>query len=179
MNTSLVSRIRPLILATCLSSVPFAAKADLLPDGLLGVKLGQPRVEAVTALVNAGVVPDSEKAHCSDKVPEKNIGFADRICKLVLQPGSLYQDLPVTKVTFLFKDESLVLMGLYVGESDDTFGKLRNSYLAQFGAITVEESPKILRWVEAPDERFTRKTKVGLWADEPNAFIVYAYEDIR
>jgi hypothetical protein len=171
-------RLLPLCLATGLLVLPLAAKADLLPGGLLGVKLGQTRVEAVTALVNTGVVLDVDKAQCSDKVPEKNKGVVDRICKLALLPGSTYLGLPLTKVTFLFKDEAIVLMGLYAGESADTFGALRTSYLAQFGPATKEENSDFLSWVE-PATGAVRKTKVGLWADAPNAFMVYAYEDIR
>lgn len=182
MRTSLTRRLLPLGFASCLATFPLAANADLLPEGLLGVKLGQSRVEAVTALVNAGVVPDLEKAQCSDKVPEKNKGLVDRICKLALVPGATYLGLPLTKVTFLFKDEAIVLMGLYLGESADTFGALRTAYLSQFGPVTKEENPEILSWVEsvsASAAGLPRKTKVGLWADVPNAFMVYAYEDIR
>jgi hypothetical protein len=171
-------RLLPLILATCLTALPLVAKADLFPAGLLGVKLGHSRVEAVTALVNAGILLDVEKAQCSDKVPEKNKGLVDRICKLALLPGSTYMGLPLNKVTFLFKDEAIVLMGLYVGESADTFGALHSAYLTQLGPVTKQENPEILSWVE-PDAGPGRKTKVGLWADVPNAFMVYSYEDIR
>jgi hypothetical protein len=179
MHASLTRRLLPLSFAASLALVPCAANADLLPDGLLGVKLGQSRVEAVTALVNAGVVPDLEKAQCSDKVPEKNKGLVDRICKLAVMPGATYLGLPIAKVTFLFKDEAIVLMGLYLGESADTFGSLRTAYRTQFGPVTKEENPEILSWVEQPAPAVVRKTKVGLWADVPNAFMVYAYEDIR
>lgn len=179
MTSSLTRRLLALCLASFTSTLPLVAKADLFHDGLLGVKLGQTRVEAVTALVNAGAIPDHEKIQCSDKVPEKNKEAADRICKLALMPGATYLGAPLLKVTFLFKDEAIVLVGLYLGESADTFGALRTAYLTELGPVTKEEKTGILSWVERASSIQSRKTKVGLWADSPNAFMVYSYEELK
>lgn len=160
-------------------SVPLAAKAELFAEGLMGVKLRQTRVEAMTALVEAGVVPDLEKAQCSDKVPDKNKTVANRICKLTLQPGSQYAGLALDKVTFLYQDETIVLMGFYVSSPTNSYGALRSTFQARWGDAAKEKEGASAIWQEPATAEAPRATQVHLWADTANAFMVYSYADVQ
>jgi hypothetical protein len=175
-------QVRPTVLAVTaalLLSAPFAAKAELFSEGLLGLKLGQTRVEAMTTLVNAGVVPDVEKAQCSEKVPEKNKAVANRICKLAIQPGSQYLGLDVEKVTFLYQDEVIVLIGLYVSGAGDSFSALHSTYRARWGAASKEAEGTSASWKEPLTAEPQGSTLVNLWADTANAFVVYSYSNVQ
>lgn len=180
MKKSAFRRSRPLLAAGLLLLVAPLSHAALFPDGVLGMRLGQSRVAALTALVAAGAVPDMEKAQCSDKVPEKNRTVANRICKLTLQPGSTYEGLPVSKVTLLLQEETIVLIGMYVaGTTAPTCQKmLHQAFEARFGDSEGDGGAGPLRWTE-PADSAERATHLQLWNDEPNAFVVYAFEGVR
>jgi hypothetical protein len=181
MKKSAFRRSRFLLAVSLLLVAPLP-QAALFPDGLLGMRLGQSRVEALTALVAAGAVPDMEKAQCSDKVPEKNRTVANRICKLTLQPGSAYQGLPVNKVTLLLQEESLVLIGVYVAGAPSSGPvaqkMLHQAFESRFGVSGGDSGQGPLRWAESA-EGAEQGTHLQLWNDDPNAFVVYAFEGVR
>lgn len=145
----------------------------------MGLKLGQTRVEAMTALVEAGVVPDLEKAQCSDKVPDKNKAVANRICKLTIQPGSQYAGLAIDKVTFFYQDETIVLVGLYVSAPANSYEALRSTFHARWGDAVKETAGASASWKEPASLESPRSTQVNLWADTTNAFMVYSYSDVQ
>jgi hypothetical protein len=180
MPKSCIARCILPFFAAFLLAIHVQARADFFPEGVLGMKLGQNRVEAVTALVNAGVVPDLDKAQCSENVPEKNKAVADRICKLSIQPGSTYLGHPVNKVSFLFQQEVLVLIGLDVGASENTFAALQSVYQVRWGVAVKAVPDKHASWEVlriAPE--VGKGSYVKLWADTQNAFVVYAYDTVK
>lgn len=168
-----------LVFAALYIASPSLAHAELFPDGLLGMRLGQTRVEALTALVNEGAVPDLEKTQCSGAVPERNRAVANRICKLSIQPGSTYMGLPLNKVSFLFQDEAIVLIGLDVGAAENTFSKLRGAYQARWGEALENAPKKSVRWSAAARPGEVKGTSVGLFMDTRHAFVVYSFDDVR
>jgi hypothetical protein len=161
-------------------STPLLAHAELFPEGILGMHLGQTRVEALTALVNAGVTPDLEKAQCSENIPEKNKAVANRICKLTIEPGSTYQGLPVNKVSFLFQDEGIVLIGMDVGATALSYPALRSTYGNLLGEPKRETPDTQATWREtAPVEVGKKNTQLRLYADKQNALIVYSFDTVQ
>jgi len=167
------------VLALALQA-PGLAHAELFPEGIFGVKLGQTRAAALEALVGAGVVPDLDKAQCSDKVPERQRAVADRICKLPILPGTEYEGQALAKVSLLLKDDGLVLMGLFVGPGPESHAALLKAYSNKLGepAPAAEGEPN--RWADALSEApVARLTHLRLWNDAPNAFLAYGFQDVQ
>lgn len=180
MNRTQVSLLIRAVITAIALSAPAAAQAEMFPEGILGMKLGQTRVEALTALVDAGGVPELEKAQCSDKVPEKNRLVANRICKLTLQPGTIqYQGFSVEKVTFLFQDEAIVLIGVYLSSPAGCFSALRTSYGELWGEPSKETARANASWKETIIGEPEPKAQVQLFADAANAFVVYSLGTVQ
>lgn len=180
MNRTLFNRAARTLVPTLALVASAAANAEMFPEGILGMKLGQTRIEALTALVEAGGVPELEKAQCSDKVPEKNRLVANRICKLTLQPGtSQYLGLSVAKVTFLFQGEAIVLIGLYLSSPTECFSALRASYGALWGEPSKETASASANWREAVSGASEPTAQVQLYADTVNAFVVYSFGNVQ
>jgi hypothetical protein len=180
MQTSPLHRSIFSVIAAFSFATPMLAHAELFPAGMLGMHLGQTRVEALTALVNAGVTPDLEKAQCSETVPEKNKGVANRICKLTILPGSTYHGLPLNKVSFLLQDEAIVLIGLDAGASAISYSAILSTYRNTLGEPTKETPDARAFWKEsASDEEGKKSTQLRIYSDTQNALIVYSFDNVQ
>ena len=178
MHKSHFSRHWACALLLCGATLP--ARADLFPEGVLGLRLGQTRPEAITALVKAGVTPDLDNIRCSDQVPERNRAVANRICKMPIRPGSVYLEQPVNKVSLLFQDERIVLIGLDVGSAADSFATLRAEYRARWGEASWDVPGIHIGWKEPSSQAPVEEgTYLRLYADAHNTLFVYAYQSVR
>lgn len=169
----------PAALLAGLLSLCAPCHAELLPEGVFGAMLGQPRALALTEMVEAGVQMVVDTLECSENVPARDKEVADRICKMAVAPGSAYETLPVRKVSFLLKDDIVVLIGLEMGTSSDAFSTLSSRIAGRLGppGTSVAKSRAMWKEFQRADGTDTG-TKLSLWADKESALLVYTYQAV-
>lgn len=177
MSTTSLSRWAAVTALSIASLLPLSAQAEQFPGGVAGVKLGMPRAEALKGLLANGIGLDVERTVCLEQVADKYKPYADRICKLPTLAASQFMELPVSKVSLMFKEDKVVLVGLEIGESKtayaDTLGKLK--VLLGEPADPQDGSAS---WRE-PVYASPRPTATKLVADDVRAYFVYSDAALR
>lgn len=153
------------------------AQAEQFPEGLLGVKLGMARTAALEHLLAKGVRLDVEGTICTEQVADKYKSRADRICKMPTLEGSVYLGQPINKVSLMFKDDHVVLLGLDVGNSPEAFALMQLELGKKLGA-TIATNDGSARWREAPMDG-VRASATKLVADDTRAYLVYSDEALQ
>ena len=158
--------------------LPGAAQAEQFAGGVAGVKLGMPRAEALKGLLANGIELDVERTVCLEQVADKYKPYADRICKLPTLGASRFMEMPVSKVSLMFKEDKVVLVGLEIGELKtayvDALGKLR----ALLGEPAEPQQDSSASWRE-PADTTPRATATKLVADDVRAYFVYSDAALR